>query len=190
MKKLLLGLILVITLFTFNVKAVELPEKTDHEKVTIYIFRGHGCSHCYDALNYFNAHAEEYSDYFEVKAYEVWNVKENDELKNAVAEYLNDTVSGVPYIVVGSGYSINGFAESVADEIIENALREYQNDEYEDIVAKLAEGKNYKQESLEDACINEGIVKKHGKYDGIIITAIFVIVIGGGAAFIAFSRKN
>lgn len=51
MKKFIVLFIGVITLlFATNVKAskIELPEKTDHEKVKVYLFRGAGCSHCYD----------------------------------------------------------------------------------------------------------------------------------------------
>ena len=53
MKKFIVLFIGVITLlFATNVKAskIELPEKTDHEKVKVYLFRGAGCSHCYTLL--------------------------------------------------------------------------------------------------------------------------------------------
>ena len=67
MKKLLIALLCIFSLNVTNVLAdeIELPEVTDHEKVVIYIFRGQGCSHCFDALTYFNDEASKYSDYFE-----------------------------------------------------------------------------------------------------------------------------
>ena len=57
MKKYIVLLISIVgVLFMSNVKAekIELPEKTDHEIVKVYLFRGAGCSHCYDFLTYFH----------------------------------------------------------------------------------------------------------------------------------------
>ena len=61
-----------------NVKAATLPKVTSHDKVTIYIFRGHGCSHCYGLINYLYNNMSKYTDYINVVAYEVEN--ENGEL--------------------------------------------------------------------------------------------------------------
>ena len=49
MKKYIVLLISIVgVLFATNVKAakIKLPEKTDHEIVKVYLFRGAGCSHC------------------------------------------------------------------------------------------------------------------------------------------------
>ena len=188
MKKVLLSIICLFSFVFLNVKAITLPEKTDHKKITIYIFRGHTCSHCYEALEYFNKNISKYEDYFDVVAYEVWNNANNSSLMKEVAEKLEDETSGVPYIVVGNKYSVNGFKDSMAEEIIEAALSEYQNEEYEDIVAPLA--KDAEKETLQEACIAEGIIEKPvGKYDAIIILGIFIFIIGGGALLIHFSKK-
>ena len=80
MKKFIVLFIGVITLlFATNVKAskIELPKKTDHEKVKVYLFRGAGCSHCYDFLTYFADKYETYDDYFEIVTYESWNNSTN-----------------------------------------------------------------------------------------------------------------
>lgn len=56
MKKYIVLLVSIFgVLFASNVKAekIELPEKTDHEIVKVYLFRGAGCSHCYRFFNLF-----------------------------------------------------------------------------------------------------------------------------------------
>ncbi len=201
MKKILLSIAIVASIFLTNVKAIELPKVTDHKKVTIYIFRGHGCKHCYDALTYFYNNASKYSDYFEVKAYEVWNNSSNKTLMNDVAEYFNESADGVPYIVIGDSYTTAGFGSKTGDELVEKALSEYQNKDYKDIVAKYAKNKDYTIESLSEACEQEGIdgdtitateeqKSTKGKYDGLIVAGILVVVIGGTAALIFSNRKE
>lgn len=200
MKKFLLSIAIVASLLLTNVKAIELPEVTEHEKVTIYIFRGHGCSHCYDALTYFYENASKYSEYLEVKSYEVWNDSTNRYLMLDVAEYFGDEASGVPYIVIGDSYSTAGFGSKTGDELIEKALEEYKNKKYKDIVAKTAKNGEYNSESLAQACEQEGIPSEAnvstetkstgGKYDGLIIAGILVVVLGGTAALILSNRKQ
>ncbi|MBE6155318.1 MAG: hypothetical protein E7164_01005 [Firmicutes bacterium] len=195
MKKFIIVLVCFLTLGIMNVHAdeLELPAVTDHEKVTIYVFRGNGCSFCRSALTYFNQNAGMYSDYFEVKAYEVWENSYNNELLNDVAEQMGDTLQGVPYIVIGNSYSENGFTSALGTEMIEAALQEYQNETYVDLVKEVAQshGKS-KSETLREACIKEEIIKedRNSKYDTIIILGIFAVVLGGGAALVAFSRKK
>ena len=188
MKKFFLSLVCLICLITGNVKAVELPAKSNHEKVTIYIFRGHGCSHCYEALEYFYDNKEQYADYFEIKAYEVWENADNNKLMEAVKEYRKDDGKGVPYIVIGENYSVNGFGESLIEEIMSTAVFEYQNEDYKDIVKEVVKDHSKaKVENLEEACKAEGIIG--GKYDALIIGIILIVVIGSGAAFVYFSKK-
>ena len=193
MKKVFGLIIIIMSCLLLNVKADELPEVTDHEKVTIYIFRGHGCSHCYEALEFFNDNQEDYADYFEVKAYEVWNNSDNSTLMNDVAETFGDDVGGVPYIVVGDSYSVNGFSQSIGSEIIKAALAEYENEDYTDVVKELSKGNDsLVKESLEEACKEEGIIvdPKDTIHDGIIIFVIFTVILGGGAGLIALARKK
>lgn len=193
MKKLLLIISCVLTIGLSNVYADELPEVTDHEKVTIYVFRGNGCGYCKKALTYFNEVASKYSDYFEVKAYEVWNNAYNNELMLDVAKEMGDELNGVPYIVIGSSYSENGFLDSLGEDMVEKALEEYQNESYVDIVDEVAKGhENAKVQSLREACIEEEIIveTRDTSYDTIIILGIFTVIIGGGVALVAFSRKK
>jgi thiol-disulfide isomerase/thioredoxin len=219
MKKFLLILTSIVSIFalsTFNVKAASLPTVTNHEKVTIYVFRGHGCSHCYSLLTYLYNNMSKYTDYMNVVAYEVWSNNNNQALMNAVASAKNETVQGVPYIVVGSDYSKNGYGSSSDGEAIINAaLKEYQNDSYKDLVATTLKDDGYdvKKESLDEAASAEGISSssstnssnnnsssstqsnnesksKSNKNDIYIIVAIFAFIVGGITLLISTSNKN
>lgn len=56
MKKVVLSILVALCLLIMpNAKAadIELPTLTDHEKVTVYLFRSSGCSHCQDFIEYF-----------------------------------------------------------------------------------------------------------------------------------------
>lgn len=193
MKKFLIGIIAFLTFGILNVNAVELPEVTDHEKVTIYIFRGNGCGFCKKSLVYFNENIDKYSDYIEVKTYEVWENQYNNELMLEVAEKMGDELDGVPYIVIGNTYSENGFLESLGEEMIEAALKEYQSDSYVDLVSQVAKNHgNAEESSLYESCVEEGIIveEKDSSNDTLIVLAIFAVIIGGGAALVIFSRKK
>ena len=73
MKKVVLSILVALCLLIMpNAKAdVELPTLTDHEKVTVYLFRSSGCSHCQDFIEYFADNYYTYQDYFEIVTYEV-----------------------------------------------------------------------------------------------------------------------
>ena len=202
MKKFIFLLVGIFSLLLVtNVKAVDLPEVTDHEKVTIYVFRGHGCSHCYDALTFLFENASSYSDYFEVKAYEVWNNQKNRNLMSAVSEAFEDNVNGVPYIIVGNSYHKAGFGSQTGTEIINTALSEYQNSKYTDVVKKTIKNNklSVSVETLEEACAEEGITEATitnkeettgGKYDILIISGILVVIFGGVVALILTNRHD
>lgn len=194
-------IILIIAIFMMmiiakGVKAETLPDVTDHQKVTIYIFRGSGCSHCYDFLDYFNDLGNKYDDYFEVKAYEVWKNSNNSSLMSSVRSSLSvpSDKTGVPLIVIGNDYYKIGFISDNGSEIINAALTAYQDKSYTDLVSKLASKGSYTEQTLKEACEAEGItvsdVTKDKSHDGIIVVAIFAVVIGGLILLIASSRKK
>lgn len=194
MKKLLTVLLCLLTFFVSSVTVCAAKTENSSDKVTVYIFRGHGCSHCYESLEYFYDNIKNYSDKIEVKAYEVWYNQNNSQLASAVATKLGDVFSGgVPYIVVGDSYSVSGFSSEIATEIIAAAEKEYDNKNYVDIVSKLAADYDVDEETLKEACINEEIIEEESDKkgsDGIIIAAIFVVVIGGLSALVILSRKK
>ena len=73
-------------------------------KITVYVFRGEGCPHCEEALEFFDelSQDEEYKDIFKLVTYEVWYDEENQTLMKSVADALGEDVSGVPYIIIGT----------------------------------------------------------------------------------------
>ncbi len=199
MKKLLISLFVVVCLVLIpNVKAADdLPEVTDHEKVTVYLFRGNGCHVCQSFLTEFSTMYQDYADYFEIVAYESWNNSENQELMLNAKEYFGeDADSSVPFIVIGDSYHSLGYN---ANTVIEEALKAYQNESYTDLIAQMIEeeGYNAEAETFEEACADEGImasdvntVQSGGISDGAIVAIIFVVIIVGFGSLVLFSRQQ
>lgn len=213
MKKYIVLLISIVgVLFATNVKAakIELPKKTDHEIVKVYLFRGAGCSHCYDFLTYFSDKFKDYEDYFQIAAYESWNNSTNQKLMLAVKKIVGEEENGsVPFIVIGDDYKLMGFGAKSGEEIIEAALKAYQDENYTDIVKKAIKDNNLspKAETIAQAAKEESIsVKdeytktditevyenhstKKGLSDGAVIAIVFGVIILGFAGLVVLSRK-
>lgn len=200
MKKYFLLIVTVLSfVFAPVVSASKLPEKTEHEKVKIYLFRGEGCGHCKDFLAYFIDKYSEYEDYFEIVTYESWTNDKNQKLMLAVKKAMDVEQDGsVPFIVVGDKYQNVGFGESTGQEIIDEALKLYQDSKYKDLVASIIKEEKMDNEplSLLKAAEEEGIIKldedgniKEGLNDGLVIGIIFGVVILGFVALVFFSRK-
>lgn len=107
-----------------------------NETLTIYLFKRSTCPHCSNALSFFKSIQNDYP-YIEIKAYEVTK-DDNNKLLQLVAEKMNDgTINAVPYIVIGSNYSLNGYGAS-KDEELKNTIKDnYTNTNYNDIVEKV-----------------------------------------------------
>lgn len=193
MKKILLTLLAAVSvLFVGSANAVELPEVTDHEKITVYLFRGSGCGHCYDFLEYFSDKAADYKDYFEIVSYETWKDQDNSALLSAVSERVGNTETGVPFIVIGDYYKV-GFSTASAESIIQEALKAYQDEDYEDVVASVIEDEELtaNPETLKEACQSEGIVTDESKIsDSVVIIVIFVVLVGGFVGLMFLSKKK
>ena len=111
-------------------------QETD-DKVTIYLFRGAGCSHCYEFLEYVSSDLmKEYGDKFKVVTYEVWKNESNAKLMQKVSDYFKDDASGVPYIIIGDK-TFNGYATSMNDEIKEAIDKLYNSEEKFDVFDKI-----------------------------------------------------
>lgn len=198
MKKLFILLIGIASLFLVNVEAkIELPEKTGHEKVTMYLFYSKTCPHCHDFINYFqNNYEEEYEDYFEIVAYEAGS-GDNGALFQKVSEYYGNNTGGqIPYIIIGD-YAELGFSDSNGTKLIEKALEQYKKSDYKDIVDGFKkDAGELKAETLQDAARTAGLKVINNKSDkdkvsdGVIIAVIFVVVIGGLGGLIYIARKN
>lgn len=197
MKKLLVVFVTLLSVFAFPVKAesIDLPEKTDHEVVKLYIFYGNECSHCHEFMEYFmDNYKDEYKDYFEIVAMETWKNEQNNAFALEMKERLSvsDKEYGVPFIIIGDYYKC-GFSKASGQAVINEALKQYQNENYEDIVAKeRASTKNtVSEETLREAAVTSGVAKKEGTAsDAIIIGIIFAVVIIGLGGLVFLSRKK
>ena len=202
MKKVFLGVLVALSLALMpNVKAAEddLPVITDHEKVTIYLFRSKTCGHCHDFLEYFAENYYKYQDYFEIVTYEVRNA-DNYELMTTVKERMGEEVDGsIPYIVIGNNFDQLGFGTDGTD-IIEEALNAYEDESYVDYVNQIIEEENLDpaETSLEEAAseIGASVVGLNGEdpdaglSDGAIVAIIFGILILGFGGLVLYSRKK
>lgn len=150
MKKFLKLILIFLTFFAVNVKAEKLPTKTEHEKVKVYIFKGDGCGFCAKAIEWFGNLDKKYDDYFEVVSYEVWNDKKNARLAEKVALEMGTKLDGVPFIVIGKEKYVSGFTEDVGKELVSYALKEYQNEEYVDLVQEVAKKLKLDEEESSD----------------------------------------
>lgn len=111
--------------------------KENDDQVTIYLFRGKGCSHCYEFLEYVSSTLiKEYGDKVKVATYEVWNNKSNSQLMQKVSDYFKDDASGVPYIVIGDK-TFNGYSESMNDDIKTAIDNLYNSEEKFDVFDKI-----------------------------------------------------
>lgn len=163
----------VIAKETREVKEVkEVEEKVDDNKINVYLFWGNGCGYCEAAKEFFANIDKEYSKYFNLVDYEVWYNEDNNALKEEVAAYFKDDVTGVPYIVIGDE-TFGGYS-SEYDADIKKAIKEaYEDEDYVDAIEK----------------VKDGDVEAPKNYDTLIVIGIFVAIIGGFGALIYFSRK-
>lgn len=96
--------------------------KENDNQVTVYLFRGKGCSHCYEFLTFMNSISKEYGKYFKMVSYEVWYDTNNADLMDEVSRFMGDRATGVPYVIIGKKV-FPGFASSY-EEKIKTAIKE------------------------------------------------------------------
>lgn len=199
MKKYILTLIAALSILIMpSVSAkVDLPEKTDHEKVKVYLFYSSTCGNCHNFLKYFSSKYLDYKDYFEFVTYQVDNNKNNSQLSAAVAEKTGEDQGYVPLIIIGNTYHNLGFGGDAGEEITKAALEAYQDDNYTDIVAQIKEDKKIDatETTFLDACEVSGISCKtessKGKIsDGAVIGIIFGVIVLGFGGLVVLSRKK
>lgn len=95
--------------------------KENDDKISIYIFRGHGCAYCKSFLSFLYSIVPEYGDYFNLISYEVWENQENAALFQKVTTFLNQSSNGVPFVVIGDQV-FKGYTSSY-DEQIKTAIK-------------------------------------------------------------------
>jgi glutaredoxin len=179
MKK-LKGLLLVLAVICFLPFTVHASEK-----INVYIFRGEGCPHCEEALEFFDSLSDEYKSYFDLIEKEVWYDEDNAADMQSVADYFGETVSGVPYIVIGdqtfSGYS------STYDTSIKSAIKTaYENEDgsYVDVVAAVLGDAAYTSSS------SSSTTSSDDDSNSAAITVIVLLVAVAGVAFLIYMARD
>lgn len=140
------------TLEKEEIKAENLDDyKEGENKVPIYLFRGQGCSHCHEFLEFVASDlAPEYGTKFELVSFEVWNNQNNAKFMEEVSDYLGDDASGVPYIIIGKK-TFNGYSESMNDEIKSAIDDLYGSEERYDVLTEIKEHPKTKKVAKQDS---------------------------------------
>lgn len=151
-------------------------KETDDQAV-IYLFRGKGCTYCRAFLNFLNDIAEEYGKYFKVVSFESWYDADNAELLDTISNYLGQSASGVPYIIIGD--QVFGGYASDYDEQIKTAIKDlYDSKEKYDVFEEY-------NKSLKEAARAERAV-----YDRIIIWNFVFVAISTAVIMFYVNRSN
>ena len=210
MKKFLLTILVALSIVLIpNVSAkINVPEKTDHEKVKVYLFWSSTCKNCHNLISYFGDKYDAYEDYFEIVTYQVNSDKANSELSNAIAEDVGEDPGYIPLVIIGNTYHVLGWQDSLGETIINEALKAYQDENYTDIVKKAIEDNNLTPtaETIAQAANDEGISvkeeytttdinnnysnqKAEKKSDGVIVGIVFAVILLGFGGLVFISRK-
>lgn len=157
----------VVLLMPFSVFA-------ENEKINVYIFRGEGCGFCASALAFFESLDEEYKSYFDLVEYEVWYDASNADKMQEVATYFNESIQGVPYIIIGNK-TFQGFTESYQEDIKAAIKNAYENADgsYQDVVAPIMNGEATSKDK-----------------DNTAITIIILIVAIAGIGFLVYLARE
>lgn len=198
MKKLGLLFVVMISLFVLPISVladknnsknedIESNEKIDDEesdkkksKVKVYFFHGDGCPHCADAEEFFDSLEDEYGDLFDVVAYETWYNEENSALLEEIGETREETITGVPYILIGNK-SWAGYASDYDDEIIDAIKDEYSTpdkDRYD--IMDLIDIANGDDEKENKASVSSDV----------ITLILIIIVVAGIVGGVVVARKK
>lgn len=112
--------------------------KEEDGQITIYLFRGAGCTHCHDFLEFLNSIASEYGYMFRLRSYELYYNKDNVVVKDKVANYFGKTVKGVPYIVIGKD-TFYGYSDKDSEAILKAIKKQYESKNKYDVFDHLNE---------------------------------------------------
>lgn len=198
MKKFLVVLVTVLSIFLMpSAEAkINLPEKTDHEKVKIYLFWSSTCSNCHNLMKYFANKYQDYTDYFEIVTYQVNNDKNNSSLASTIAEQVGEKPGYVPLVIIGNTYHVLGWDDSLGEIITKEALKAYEDENYTDIVAKEINDNKLEvsEKSFAAACdvanIKHGLSAKDKIDSKFVIGFIIGVVILGFGGLVILSRKK
>lgn len=110
--------------------------KENDNQAIIYLFRGSTCGYCHSFLEYLVSILPEYGQYFKLVSYEVWGNSDNSKLMKNVGDFLGESVSGVPYIVIGDKTFV-GYASSYNEQIKSAIMEQYNSKNSYDVMKEM-----------------------------------------------------
>jgi len=116
-KKIFFLLIFIFLLSIFSPK-----ETLAGGKVEIYFFWGQGCPHCAQEKPFLEELKQKYSQ-LEVKDFEVYYNKENQELFQKVAQAYKTQAQGVPTTFIGKDFVVGFGTKETTGKQIENLIQ-------------------------------------------------------------------
>jgi len=138
MKKILVMIMMaVFILFPKNVSAFE------NDTINMFVFYGDGCPHCTELHEYLDT--SDLPGNVNIIYYETWYDFFGKTQMGKALKVMNDTSSGVPYVVIGDQTFV-GFAKGTTDVEIEKAIEIYSDNFYNDtlgVAFGLSEAKEY-----------------------------------------------
>lgn len=197
MKKLIVAIIATFGICLSNVEAkINIPEKTNHEKVKVYLFWSDTCHNCHNLIKYFSNKYDKYEEYFEIVTYQVNNDVNNAKLSNLIATDVGEDPGYIPLVIIGNTYHVLGWQNSLGETIIKEALKAYEDNNYKDIVAKkITDNKlSVTEKSFTDACSIANIscngASKGTKTNILIIGTVMSVLALGFTGIVILSKKN
>lgn len=135
MKIIVITSVIVIVLLASFV-CILFMNKNRYHDVNVYLFSGETCPVCQRARTYIEELNEDLDGKINLIEYEVWNNEENQTNMQKVAEEFGDTLSGVPYIIVGEE-SFNAFSDVIGLRIKDAIETEIKKENPQDLVTPI-----------------------------------------------------
>ena len=173
-------LLLSLAVLPFAVNAAAKPdaEIKDTNEVKVYLFRGEGCPHCEEAIEWFNSIEKEYGSKFQLISYETWYNEDNQKLLDQVGKTLKQEISGVPFIIIGQ-QNWSGFSSNMESAILAEIEAEYKVEPSErfDIMENLVDADSEATEPEFDST-------------SFIVLVVAVIIIGAIMGIVYINKKK
>lgn len=176
-KKILVTILFVfLSFFLFNAHALA-------KQVNVYVFYGQTCPHCKEAHSYLNGIKNKYD--LNIIEYEVWNNEDNYYLMEEIADYLDVSATGVPFVIIDNT-PIFGYSKGTTDDIYKYHINLAKKNNFVDKVGiKLGivpkeELKKINNNSNNDYLIKVPIVGNTNlKNSSLVLSSIFLGLIDG-----------
>lgn len=151
--------------------------KETDDQITIYLFRGNGCGYCNGFLKFLASIVPEYGKYFKLESYEVWGNEDNAELMEKVGAFLEQSATGVPFIVIGEKV-FPGYASQYDEGIKAAIVTLYNAEEKYDVFEEM--------EKAEAKAKRDAVIKK-------VVSVAYdfaLVALGAGAVIFYENKKN